>query len=140
MDTIHYAFTIAVATVVLLFYFAYTIFFKKVDEPEVQGKQSIISIEGSTINKYRSIFKETKLKAEKPTEKNSKSNTKTEKKSAFKPTKAKDVQLKHKWLAATLKAHSDKVTGIDFSSNGKYLLSCGLGKFTSKLFTYVFDA
>ena len=48
--------------------------------------------------------------------------------------KAKEPVFKHKLLATCLKAHSDRVNGIDFSSNGKYLLSCGNG---SRLLTFV---
>jgi WD40 repeat protein len=40
-------------------------------------------------------------------------------------TKSKDVTFKHRLLSSCLKAHSDKVNSIDFSSNGKYMLSCG---------------
>ena len=56
-----------------------------------------------------------------------KPSVKIEKKQNIKPNKVKDIPFTHKWLAASLKAHSDKITGIDFSSNGKYLISCGLG-------------
>lgn len=140
MDISHYAFTIAVATVGLLFYFAYTIFFKKVDEPETQSKRSLSALKTQKWINLVPILEESKsTESAESTEKKTKSNTKIDKKSAFKPTKAKEVQFKHKWLAATLKAHSDRITGIDFSSNGKYLLSCGLGKFTSKLFVFAFD-
>ncbi|KAL5277583.1 TBL2 family protein [Megaselia abdita] len=31
----------------------------------------------------------------------------------------------HPWLASTLKGHTDDIRDIDFSSNGKYLASCG---------------
>ena len=47
----------------------------------------------------------------------------------------KETPFKHKWLAVSLKAHSDKVTGIDFSSNGKYFLSSGLGNFQSQKYS-----
>ncbi len=40
-------------------------------------------------------------------------------------TKTKEPQFKHKLLSTILKAHSDNVYGIDFSPNGKYLLSTG---------------
>jgi WD40 repeat protein len=47
--------------------------------------------------------------------------------------KSKETYVfKHKLLSSTLKAHSDVVTGIDFSSNGKYLISCGRG-------VYIYD-
>lgn len=100
------AFTIAIATIILLFYITYTILFKKPDETEDQEMP-----EPSNLKK--------------PDEKPAKTK---EKKQNVKPTKAKETVFKHKWLSATLKAHSDNVTGIDFSSNGKYLLSCGLDR------------
>lgn len=34
----------------------------------------------------------------------------------------------HPWLASTLKGHTDDIRDIDFSSNGKYLASCGEGR------------
>lgn len=107
MDSSGIAFTIAIATVILLFYLAYNVFNKsensdKTPEPVDQGEAK---------------------KEEKPIP----SKAKETKKQA-KPVKTKEPQFKHTWLSGTLKAHSDKLTGIDFSSNGKYLLSSGLDR------------
>ena len=46
-----------------------------------------------------------------------------------KPAKARPNEqvFKHQLLAATLKAHSESIESIDFSPNGKYLISCGEG-------------
>lgn len=99
------AFTIAIATVGLLFYLTYSIIFKKTEDVE-----------------------NTKELKEEPKEKEDKIPKTKEKKLNTKPVKVKEAPFKHKWLSATLKAHSDSVTGIDFSSNGKYLLSCGLDR------------
>lgn len=34
----------------------------------------------------------------------------------------------HPWLLTTLKGHTGSILDMDFSSNGKYLTSCGDGK------------
>jgi WD40 repeat protein len=34
----------------------------------------------------------------------------------------------HPWLATTLRFHSGQVLGLDFSPNGKYLITCADGK------------
>lgn len=34
----------------------------------------------------------------------------------------------HPWLLTSLKGHSSDVLDMDFSSNGKYLATCGEGK------------
>lgn len=104
------AFTIAVATLVALVYVFYNVFVKKSSD--------------STQNEVEK--QETNLNSDKnETTKQTKSK---EKKQNFKPVKTKETALKHPWLCASLKAHSDIVTGIDFSSNGKYLISSGLDR------------
>ncbi|CAF0719924.1 unnamed protein product [Brachionus calyciflorus] len=101
------AFTLAVATVVLLIY----ILFKILTKPNEKQTEETIDKE---------IIEEEQVKqVQKPKEK--KINLKT-------VPKVKESTFKHNWLASSLKAHSDNVTGIDFSSNGKYFVSCGLDR------------
>lgn len=125
------AFTIALATTITLVYIFYNVFFKKsahvyTEESDDQKQE--------TISNGKNDTKQIRAK---------------EKKQNLKPIKTKEAVLKHQWLCATLKgkknilinyikkiinqnetfiAHSDTVTGCDFSSNGKYLISTGLGK------------
>lgn len=109
IDTLNISFTVAVATVAILFYFTYSLLFKKTSCHDSNGK-----LENSGENDSHS--KEQTVSNNKPKEK--KSNLKL-------PNKVKEPQFKHRLLASILKAHSDTVNGIDFSSNGKYLLSAG---------------
>lgn len=37
---------------------------------------------------------------------------------------ASKTKFSHQWLAASLKAHTGDISGMSFSSNGKYLVSC----------------
>lgn len=43
-------------------------------------------------------------------------------------TKKSQVNFSHTWLASTLKGNSSSVLGLDFSPNGKYLITCAEGK------------
>ena len=104
------AFTIAIGVVTILLYLMYSVVFKSAAKEEMSTKENG-KVNNNGIDK------------QKVKEKEKKQNVKV---SAV----SKDSVFKHKWLASTLKAHSDRVTGIDFSPNGKYLLSTGNGKVT----------
>jgi hypothetical protein len=45
-----------------------------------------------------------------------------------KKTDAKAAAFSHEWLAGVLKGHGDCVLDLDFSSNGKYMISCAEGR------------
>ncbi|KAK7087866.1 hypothetical protein V1264_021863 [Littorina saxatilis] len=61
---------------------------------------------------------DTHNKAEKPAEKQAKKS-----KLVPKVKKAGFVPFTHQWLSSTLKGHSSRVVAVDFSPNGKYLVS-----------------
>ena len=42
----------------------------------------------------------------------------------------------HHWLATTLKGHSAPILGLNFSPNGKQLVSCADGKFCKLILLY----
>ena len=44
-----------------------------------------------------------------------------------KKAESKASVFTHEWLAGSLKGHGDGVLDMDFSSNGKYLISCAEG-------------
>lgn len=101
------AFTIAIGALLILAYFLYQIVFNKKSEVrQVNNEEQV---------------KKLQQQEERPASSQTKQKIKLPKQSI----KSKDSAFKHQWLAVTLKAHSDNVNGIDFSSNGKYLLSCG---------------
>lgn len=111
-DSSEIAFTIAVATVFALVYLFYNVFFKKSAALAADSVESDDSVQKHETSNG-SDLKQAKSKDKKPNQK---------------PVKSKEADLKHPWLSAILKAHSDLVTGIDFSSNGKYLISSGLDR------------
>ncbi|RNA06630.1 transducin beta 2 [Brachionus plicatilis] len=102
IDATQLAFTIAVATVVLLVYIFFKIIAKP--QPDIQAKPEKEEEEEAIKQSTKTKEKKINLKS---------------------VPKNKETTFKHDWLSTCLKAHSDKITGIDFSSNGKYLLSCG---------------
>lgn len=108
MDSSEIAFTIAIASVILLLYLTYSVF----------KKSDCLTKTEESKDQNEAVSKD---------EKKPQLKIKENKKQA-KPVKVKEPQFKHTWLSGTLKAHSDYLTGIDFSSNGKYLLSSGLDR------------
>lgn len=56
---------------------------------------------------------------------------KTTKKPAF-------VPFSHLWLSCTLKGHSSRIVSIDFSPNGKYMLSASEGRYLCLVITRKF--
>lgn len=48
--------------------------------------------------------------------------------------KASQATFSHSWLAGTLKGHSARVLGFDFSANGKYLISAAEGEYIEIVF------
>ena len=51
------------------------------------------------------------------------------KKERFNPRKRDGKSnFTHPWLSSTLRFHSGQILGIDFSPNGKYLITCSDGK------------
>ena len=88
------AFTIAIATVVFLFYLTYNILFRK--------NSPVKEIESASTHVAKEQF-EAQPRSDKST-KDKKLNLKA-------PPKGKEALFKHKLLSTCLKAHSDKVNG-----------------------------
>jgi H+/gluconate symporter-like permease len=100
LENANIAFTIAIATVVVLFYIAYNLLFKK------------SPIESTETNIETTTSKSDQIADQVRSNKQQQQQQQKEKKQVPKvATKSKDVPFKHKLLSSCLKAHSDKVNG-----------------------------
>jgi hypothetical protein len=98
LENANIAFTIAIATVVVLFYIAYTLLFKK---SPIESTETTVE---TTTSKSEQIADQVRSNKQQQQQKEKKQITKV-------VTKSKDVPFKHKLLSSCLKAHSDKVNG-----------------------------
>ncbi|XP_005100638.1 transducin beta-like protein 2 [Aplysia californica] len=97
------AVTAAVGAIVLLFILLCNVLRRDKQQQKEEDSQANDVAEGS------------------PTEK---TNNKKQQKSAPKNVKkVAQAAFSHPWLAGTLKGHSGRIVGLDFSPNGKYLIS-----------------
>ncbi|XP_019881308.2 uncharacterized protein LOC109609123 isoform X2 [Aethina tumida] len=64
-------------------------------------------------------------KNDKSTHEDKKTVVKEPAKKPKKPTETRKQNYTHPWLLTTLKGHTGEIASMDYSSNGKYLASCG---------------
>ena len=102
LENANIAFTIAIATVVVLFYIAYNLLFKK---SPIESTETTIE---TTTSKSDQIADQVRSNKQQQQQQQQQKEKKQITKVA---TKSKDVPFKHKLLSSCLKAHSDKVNG-----------------------------
>uniref|UniRef100_T2M2R1 Transducin beta-like protein 2 n=1 Tax=Hydra vulgaris TaxID=6087 RepID=T2M2R1_HYDVU len=95
---------------------SYVVFFKKPDEShlkktDVNQKVNNHSENGENMSKSKVQLGKKKVSKE-PSKKNNANSI------------GKEINHLHPYLITSLKGHTSSVLGLDFSSNGKYLLSC----------------
>ena len=70
----------------------------------------------------------------KPSSKNGQVKSDNASKKRDRPLRKKDskTSFSHAWLAGTLKGHGSDILGLDFSQNGKYVITCAGGDLLEK--------